>query len=181
MRLLFHAIIIITCSLLVRISFDLEMEIAPTAAAQSEFDGCLLEIDRCYQGLNSIKTNLPLQWNVERIYNRALEDFRSTKSNDVAMCTLYLERLCQMWEQYQIDENYTGVDVDNLYAAEVLIREREKAVGEAYQRQPIRQRRMQSKPDDYPDYSRDRDEEDDWYYEDCIIEGESPDYCEEFR
>lgn len=181
MRLLFHTIIIIMCSLLVRISFDLEMGIAPTATAQSEFDGCLIEIDRCYQGLNSITTNLPLQWNVERIYNRALEEFRSTKSNDVAMCTLHLERLCQMWEQYQIDEKYTGVEIDNPYTAEVLRREREKAVREANQRQRIRQLRMQSKPKDYPDYSRDRDEEEDWYYEDCIIEGESPDYCEEFR
>ena len=181
MRLLFHAIIIITCSLLVRISFDLEMEIAPTAAAQSEFDGCLLEIDRCYQGLNSIKTNLPLQWNVERIYNRALEDFRSTKSNDIALCTIYLDRLCQMWERYQIDKNYTGVEVEIPYTGDVLEQEREKAVRESSQRQRIRQRRMQSKPKDYPDYSRVRDEEEDWYYEDCIMEGESPDYCEEFR
>lgn len=149
------------------------------SSAQSDFDGCLIEIDRCYQELTTHHMNFKLTRNVEWLYHQALEDFRNHKSNTLDKCEQYAERMCHMWEQSENNRNYTGKDVRN-YEFNQSLRPAPQITKPKSTNTWTPSNQYQRDNEDDPEPERGRFEEDDWEYEDCIWEGESEEYCQEF-
>lgn len=156
------------------------------SSAQSDFDSCLIEIDRCYQEITTRHMNLKLAGNVEWLYNQALEDFRNQKSNNVNTCNQYAERMCHMWQQSKNNRYYTGQDMRNYEYYQSRGKETQTTKPESTNNRGS-SGRYQREYEDYPVYEEEQFEEDScvheedcWEYEDCIWEGESEEYCQEF-
>ena len=165
---------------LVSASFYAELgsQTSVRAYAQSEFDGCILEFDRCYRELTTRHINLRLSRNVEWLHNQALEDFRNQKSIDASRCNQYAERMCHMWEQAENNKNYTGKDMRNFAYDQQLKKETPKTTPQSTNNRS-RSTAYQEDSYDHSEYARELFEEDSWEYEDCIRAGKSEGYCEE--
>lgn len=179
MKQLLRGALSAVCLLSTSLYAELGLRAGVSAHAQSAFDGCLIEIDRCYRELTTRHANLRLTRNVKWLYNKALEDFRNEKSNNASRCNQYAEKMCHMWEQAEHNKSYTGEDVRNFNYHQQQKRESPAAETKSTDNRS-RSRPYQEDSYDYPEYSGEGFEEDDWEYEDCIWEGESEDYCEEF-
>lgn len=178
MKQLLRGALSAVCLLSASLYAELGLRAGVSAHAQSEFDGCLIEIDRCYRELTTRHVNLRLTRNVKWLYNRALEDFRNQKSNNASKCNQYAEKMCHMWEQAENNRNYTGQDIRN-FDYEQLLKRESPATKPYSTNNRSRNRPNHEDSYDYPEYSRDGFEEDDWEYEDCIRAGKSEGYCEE--
>lgn len=174
-----HRVVFIGRILIVCLIVQLGLQDFKRTDAQSEFDGCLIKLDHCYRQLTSNYMNLELTKNVEWIYNEAIEDFQNLKSTNVMKCNEYAERICHMWQQAEGNRNYTGQDMRSFeYYHRILKSNQSTKSSYSYDLQP--EGGDLESDEDHPEYTRERFEEDNWTYEDCIWEGESEEYCEQF-